>query len=122
MGSSRPSLVYNSVTARWEVTGRNGVLLATIPDTSQPLGQIRRFVGSTDAIGDAIGSLTVVTATLTGTSGNVNRGDVVFATAKTRQTSGVLAGVSVPSNNLMLLHIIGSLPAMGWDVISIRSA
>lgn len=119
-GSSRPSIWYNSEANRWEVRGKGGGLITTLPDTSQALGQIRRFVGSTAAINAGIASLSV--ATLTGASGNVNRGDFVFVTAKTSNLQGGHVAVSVPSNDLVLLTIFGSLPAMGWDVVSIRSA
>ena len=119
-GSSRPSIWYNGEANRWEVRGKGGGLITTFPDTSQAIGQIRRFVGSTAAVAVGLASMSV--ATLTGASGNVNLGDFVFVTAKTQNINGGCIGVSVPSNNLALLTIFGSLPAMGWDVMAIRPA
>ncbi len=115
--SSRPSWHYHSGNARWELRGKSGVLLNTVPDTSLPFGVMRHYIGTTAAINAGIASLSV--ATLTNSTG-VNRGDLLFATAKTSNLAGGHVAVSVPSNNLVLLTVFGSLPAMGWDVFHIR--
>lgn len=114
----KANIYYNPRQNRWEIRGKGGTLLKTITDDSNPTGIVRTFVGSTAAINAGIASLSV--ATLAGASGKVQLGDLVFVTAKTQNTKGGHVAVSVPSNDLVLLTVFGSLPAMGWDAYVIR--
>ncbi len=123
--SSRPSMVYNSATARWEVRGRGGALKFTVPDTNTALGQILHIVGSSAALavdatyGRVVGTIAGMT--------DVLRGDVVMATPRISVATYSLCGFAVPSNSLVNFYAhdptgvaTGTLPSLSWDVLVVR--
>ncbi len=125
--SSRPSMVYNSVSARWEVRGRQGALKFTVPDTNTAIGQILHIVGSSAALAMAATYGRIV-GTIAGMT-DVLRGDVVMATPRISVATYSLTGFAVPSNSLVNFYAhdttglaTGTLPSLSWDVLVVRKA
>ena len=129
MGSSRPSMVYNSVTNRWEIRGKGGDLKFAIDDAnSGPILKIFSFVGSSPAIGSIGWNLGLV-ATISGAT-SLLRGDKVICDPRPpilANNNMAFSHFQVPSNAVLsfLVHAIGtvggSLPATGWDVLAFRT-
>lgn len=123
----RPSLEYNARSNRWEVRGKGGTLRFAVDDASNPLGRVIAGVGSNAAIAavgsysTAIGSIQLV---------GVAAGDAIIATPKVAMPTNLSVGgffVSGANNiNFSVINpdidTVGSMPAMGWDIIAIRRA
>jgi len=129
MGSTRPSIAYNSVTNRWEIKGKGGVLKLALDDGSSgvPL-KMFSFVGSSPAIG-SIGDQLGLVATISGGK-DLLVGDKVFCNPRPPLLAAgrmAFSHFQVPSNAILSfsVHCIGtaggSLSAMGWDVFAIRT-
>lgn len=129
MGSSRPSIEYNSVNNRWEVKGKGGSLKFAVEDGgSATPRRFIRFVGSTPAVASMNFNVPIV-ATISG-AGDLLLNDIVFGHPRNALAVGNAVGISnfhVPSNAILnvTLHSIGtasgSLSAMGWDIFAIRA-
>lgn len=125
MGSSRPSFHYNSVTNRWELSGKGGVLKLAIPDANTAITSILAAVASNAAIA-ALGSYSSNVGSLLVTGARV--GDTVIATPKTAPPTNVFVcnAMVSGSNNVNFravnvdIAVVASYPAMGWDVMLLK--
>ena len=124
--SSRPSWHYISSRNRWELRGKNGTLINTVPDNNSAMGKMTTFVGTSAAIA-AVGTGNVVTGTITNATG-LAVGDIVFANPKSTLSSNIgIAGFHMPTTNTLNVYFQNALPAtvasqaaVGWDVFAIR--
>ena len=144
-GSSRPGLRYNSITQRWEVTGKGGAIKASFGDddltrlnqleigaTGDTITKMYSFVATLSAA-IAIGSGVLGVGTLQSLTGSgvgcaeIAIADKVFGNPKVALSSVLVAGFHVPTTNTLNVYLTprpeagaGSLAACGFDIVSIR--
>ena len=142
---------WNPTAQRWEQKGRDGLLKAYSDETGLGGNRLnigtqadiqRLLVGSgsninfmlgftgTSALLTAIGVEDITVGTITNATG-IAAGDKIFGVPKelTMNTSkAAIAAFYVPTNNVLNVHIAnigtmaGSLPALGWDIMAMRSS
>jgi len=149
MGDSRPSLKWDGQHNRWEVKGKGGVEIVDFANKQQvqardlavaSLANIERMeVGSTGDYVTKIYGAVASSPNHTIPSGNavtyvslpftgVTPGDNVFANPKTALTNALVLGAHIPGNNIVHVYLgtrdqsAGSLPALGWDLLAMRTA
>ena len=150
MGSSRPSLKYNSINKRWEVKGKGGQTIASFGDdgtattitaetTSLEVGatgdaftKMYKFVATlTAAVAIGSGAIGIGTlASLTGSGVGCSElaiNDFVMGVPKVNLATVGIAGFRVPTTNTLniYLHTLGedaggSLAACGFDIVAFR--
>lgn len=147
MGSSRPGLKYNSITQRWEVIGKGGVVKASFGDsgltkvtqlevgaTGKKVTKLYGFVATLVA-NTTIGSGVMGVGTLQSATGSgvgcseIAIGDMIFGNPKVALTSVVIAGFYVPTTSTLVVNLTprpeaggGSLAAgSGFDIVSVRT-
>ena len=119
-----PISKYISKSNRWEIRGKSGKLKMTIDDSNPAaIGKMYAAVGSNVAFDVGSYSVAVGSIPLTG----VKAGDVVIGNPKTALGANIgIAGLMVSGNDNVNVYAVnsaaaaGSLPAMGWDLLSIR--
>ena len=142
---------WNANTQRWENVGRGDAVKAYVDDTYLGADQFKAgtlatieaatigsgtqldfilgFTGSS-ALLTAIGTGAIAVGTITNATG-LAVGDKVFGTPKTNFAGGHVgpAGFFVPTANVLNVFLqnskpdsAGSFPAVGWDIVAVRTA
>ena len=144
--SSRPGFSYNSLTQRWEVIGKGGVIKASfgddgniripttleVGDTADKISKIYKFVATLSAAvavpSGAVGVGTLQSLTGSGVGcAELAVSDFVFGVPKVALSSVNLGGFHIPTTNTLNIYLtgagvngVGSLAIMGFDCFAIR--
>jgi hypothetical protein len=119
-GTMVPGLRWNSITNRFEFTGKNNTFLGAYEPAGKHIIKTISFVGSSAAIsnvGGSVGANSVGTIT---NSQTLAAGDIVMCSPKFIATLGEAYGFRVAAADTLNFSVRGSLPAGGWDVLAFR--